>query len=108
MALEVPSPITPNADLNIHEAGGIAIALKLQTNDEFENVSAKDVYFECGSTLRVKLVAASSVLLTLTLTPENVELIRKNGPGANFVVVDETTAPFRVLWEGIVYIRSTD
>lgn len=92
--------ITPGGDIVAHGRAGLSIALSFQDEaGAAADASALMLYFEIDGVARVALEAGESDSeRLLSLTQEQIAAVPDLG--ADFVLLDETSAPSARLWSG--------
>jgi len=104
MALVTRSFINSNADIEVLDSvGGMFDITYVNSVGTPVDISTNTVNFECGSL--VIALAANGTGKRLTLSPANMVTLKAED-ATRFAVINRTSDPDEILWEGNIFIRT--
>lgn len=105
MSLKVPDYVNADGNIDVLDRVGCVIHITATNLNGDVNISADNVYFECG-TIK-KLLEAEGIGKKLTLLPSELYQLKASGE-TNFSVINESKTPFDEMWQGLIFIRTVD
>jgi hypothetical protein len=106
MSVETYDIITVDGNLSLLDRTGGRVNLVMTDGVDEEDLSALDIYFECG-TVSLEMSDNGTGDKYVDILPEHIDTIIDDG-ATRFAIIDKTATPDTPLWEGLIFFRSVD
>jgi len=106
MSINSPGPVTESGDLDVLDRAGCVVNIGLSNANGEYSPPASSLIFQSKSFSK-PLQNISGGSYSVTLLPSEVIQLKAMG-STRFVILDSTSTPPSILWEGFLFIRTVD